>query len=211
MGAHKLITPPTEYPVVLDDLVSVHIKVDDTDEEAGLIREFIAASTEKVEDILQRQLMQATWEYHMKDFSDSGAHCEMDCEGYIRLLKAPIVTVVSVKYYDVNNAIQTLTASEYEVDTTSEPGRIRFNGSIPGVYDRNDAVKIQYIAGYGAVDSTKDQQRTAITNYRAGRAKVAILRAVADLYEHRQDESATQSYEINENIRAWLNPLRLYL
>ena len=205
MGAHKLIVPPEEYPVALSDLVSVHIKVDDTDEEAGLITEYIIAATERVQDLLQRQLMQVTWEYHMKDFS------EMDCNGYVRLLKAPLVQVVSVKYYDADNNEQTMDPADYQVDITSCPGRIRFIGSLPSVYDRHDAIKIQYKAGYGAVDATIDQQRTAISTHGASRAKVGILRAVADFYEHRQDESPTQSYQLNEGIIAWLNPLRLYL
>lgn len=205
MGAYKLITPPTEYPVVLQDLVAVHLKVDDTDEEAGLLEEYIKAATERVQDLIQRQLMQAVWEYHMDDFS------EMDCDGYVKLLKAPLVSVVSVKYYDANNDLQTMSANDYQVDTTNVPGRLRFIGDIPSVYDRPNAIQIQFRAGYGAADATADQQRAAITNYGASRAKVGILRAVADFYEHRQDESPTQSHQLNEGIIHWLNPLRLYL
>jgi uncharacterized phiE125 gp8 family phage protein len=205
MGAHKLITPPTEFPVMLSDLVKVHIKVDDTDEEAGLLEEYIRAATERVQDEIQRQLMQATFEYHMDDFS------EVDCDGYITLKKAPLVSVESVKYYDENNELQTMSADDYQVDTTRCPGRIRFIGDIPSVYDIVNAVQIQYVAGYGSADDSPDEQRTAISNYGASRAKVGILRAVADFYEHRQDESPTQMYQLNEGIRAWLHPLKLYL
>lgn len=206
MGAYKLITPPEQYPVVLSDLVQVHIKVDDTDEEAGLLDEYIKAATERTEDITQRNYMQRVWEYHMPDFS------EMDCQGYVTLDKAPLVSIVSVKYYDSDNVEQTMNASDYQVDNSdlNKLGRIRFVGNTPAVYDRHDAIKIQFRAGYGAADATPSEQRTAISTHGASRAKVGILRAVADFYEHRQDESPTQSYQLNERIIHWLNPLRLY-
>lgn len=204
MGAYKLITPPAEYPVVLGDLVSVHIKVNETDDEANLITEFIKTATELVEDYIQRQLMQATWEYQMADF------CKLDAQGYLTLWKAPLVSITSVKYFDSDNEEQTLAPSEYQVDTTSLPGRIRFNGNIPGVYDRPDAVKIRFVAGYGNDGDDAGEQRTAISDYRASRAITAILRCVADFYEHRQDESRDKAYLLNENIKAWLTPLRLY-
>lgn len=205
MGAHKLITPPEGEPVQLSDLVSVHIKVDDTDPEANLITEYIKAATERVEDCIQRQLMQATWEYQMTDFN------EIDCDGYLRLLKAPLVSVTSVKYDDENDDEQTMETTDYQVDSTNVPGRIRFISTLPTVYDKPNAVRIRYVAGYGAAGATVAQQRTAISENRASRAIVGILRAVADFYEHRQDESPTQSYQLNEGIKSWLNPLRLYL
>jgi uncharacterized phiE125 gp8 family phage protein len=205
MSVHKLITPPSEQPVILADLVSVHIKVDDTSEEASLINEYIKAATELVEDLIQRQLMQATWELQMSDW------LELDCDGYLRLLKAPLVSVTSVKYYDAAGTDTTLATSEYQVDTASLPGRIRFIGEKPETFDRPDAIRILYVAGYGAAGANAAAQRTAISDYRASRAKIGILRAVADFYEHRQDESPSTVYQLSESTKSWLNPLRLYL
>ncbi len=206
-GVYQPITMPTEYPVTLSDLVSVHIKVDDTDPEADLINEYIKAATELVEDYTQRTFMQTVWEYQAPDFS------EMDCEGYLKLMKAPLVSVESVKYVDSDKVEQTMDTSDYQVQSglLNAPGRIKFIGSVPSLDDRPDAVKIRFTAGYGAEGATTDQQRTAISEKRASRAKIAILRAVAGFYEHRQDESRTPVYELTENIRAILSPLRLFL
>jgi uncharacterized phiE125 gp8 family phage protein len=210
MGSYKLITPPTEYPVTLDELVAVHIKVDDTSDEATLIQEFIAAATERVEDYIQRQLMQAVWEYQMKNWDELAAGMYKE-NGYLRLDKAPLVAIESVKYYDGDNAEQTMNASDYQVDTTSLPGFIRFIENLPTVYDRIDAIKIRFKAGYGADGNNATLQRTAITSYRAGRAKIGILRAVADFYVHRQDQSSRPVFTLSSDIKSFLNPLRLYL
>lgn len=208
---YKLITPPTEYPVVLADLVSVHIKVDDTSYEASLLAEYIASATELVEDFTQRQFMQATWECQLRDWSEVG-----NGDYFLKLRKAPLVSVTSVKYDDSNDTEQTLSPSNYVVDTTSVPGGIFFNGSRPAVYNKPNAIRIRFVAGYGTdADNTAALQRTAITSYRGSRAKTAILKAVADLYEHRQDEvmasGNTKTLKLTNSIERWLYPLKLFL
>ncbi|HYG02110.1 MAG TPA: hypothetical protein VD927_06660 [Chryseosolibacter sp.] len=209
MGSYVLINPPSELPVTLDDLVAVHLKVDDTDPEAGLITEYMNAATELVQDCIQRQLMQATFEYRMKDWNETAASMYKP-SGYLKLDKAPLVTVGSVKYDDTDNVEQTLSTSDYQVDTTSVPGMIRFIGNLPAVYDKPNAIRIRFVAGYGSALDSASAQRTAITSYGASRAKIAILRATADFYEQRTDESNKAKYKLNNSVEKLLIPLKLY-
>lgn len=94
----------------------------------------------------------------------------------VKLDVMPIdVDSVVVKYFDSNNAEQTLASTEYFV---RDPGpdafaTIEFNGNIPAVYSKKNAVSIEYTAGYLTVPAP---------------IKTAILMQVATLYENRQNE-----------------------
>ena len=61
----------------------------------------------------------------------------------------PLATVTSVKYYDVNNAQQTLSSANYIVDTTGTFGIIQLkeNQSWPSIYGRTDAVEVIFTCG----------------------------------------------------------------
>lgn len=215
----KLITPPTAMPVTRDQLVKVHIKVDGTDEDA-LIDAYIAAATDQVQNFIQRQLMQATYELQLNHwmnnhhfnrniafvnpnlFMFNGRH------HYIILPKAPLVGVVSIKYDDVNDAQQTLDPENYQVDNTSEPGKIVFTGNLPNLADNVNAVRIRYVAGYGLITDNTDSQQLAVPAL----SKVGILREVANMYENRQDETVGTSVgSLMKSTEYILNPLRLFL
>jgi uncharacterized phiE125 gp8 family phage protein len=68
----------------------------------------------------------------------------------LRLEKAPLISVTSVKYYDSNGTEQTFTA--YLANVNFTPGLIELNyGEVwPTTYSRADAVNILFKAGYGA-------------------------------------------------------------
>lgn len=74
----------------------------------------------------------------------------------LRLPWPPLLTVESVTYYDVNNASQTLSASNYNTEfSTDGGGRITWasNATIPALYFRPDAVTVTFTTGYADVDS----------------------------------------------------------
>ncbi len=197
---YKLITPASEFPVLRDELAKVQIKVSGTSED-GLIDLQIASATELVEDYTSRSLMQTAWELQLDDWL-------VDCHGVIQLLKNPVVSVVSIKYDDVDDVEQTLDTDEYQVDIVSLPAKIRFIGTLPSVYDKPNAIRIRFVSGYGAAADNATAQRAAIP----ARAKMGILRAVGDFYENRQDEITGSSIsKLSNSIESFLNPLRLFL
>ena len=60
----------------------------------------------------------------------------------IDVKKNPITEITSIKYYDSDNAEQTLSTSLYDVDIESEPSRVcrSYSQTYPLTYDRPNAI-----------------------------------------------------------------------
>ncbi len=69
-----------------------------------------------------------------------------------RIWKNPVIAINSIKYYDSNNALQTLDPTLYNAVTVNRCMTIMFADttalSIPPTYDRQDAVVINFDAGF---------------------------------------------------------------
>lgn len=163
----KLITAPAVEPVVLADARAA-LGLDEVDAtlDANLTRRCTTAR-QWAEDFTGRALINQTWELVLDGFPGNE----------IELLKAPLVSVTSVKYLDTSGVEQTLATSSYVVDTDSDPGRVylAYGESWPSTRDIQNAVRIRFVAGYGTAASNvpnpiKDAILIAIghwTNYQA--------------------------------------------
>lgn len=162
---YKLKTAATTYPLTLSE-VKLHLKVSvSTDDD--LITALRNSAIEWVEQYTNRQIMPATW-YLYKD----------TLVGDIELDWCPVTAVSSLKYYDTDNALQTLSTDYYDVDTASEPARIclAYGYDWPTVYERPNAVTIEFTAGYADAASVP----APITS--------ALLLMIGHNYENRGDE-----------------------
>ena len=92
----------------------------------------------------------------------------------VNINKAPVTSVTSVTYYDDNNDLQTLSASNWEADVLGNPARFRLK-SIPSVYDRMGALQVYFTCGYSSADLVPKD------------IKQALLLIIGHLYENRQD------------------------
>ena len=161
-------------PVALADM-KAHLTIDAgfTGDDA-LIQGMISAARQDAEDYTARSLAVETWLLTLECFpaqriTDSGpsrsdfnryggytfgGYRSMILSQVIELPQPPLVSVQSIKYTDLNNTVQTLDPSTYQVDTVSEPGRLLpLPGAIwpitmPGVLN---AVQISYTAGTASV------------------------------------------------------------
>lgn len=133
----KLITAPTAEPVTLTE-AKAHLRVIGTDDDA-YITTLIVAARQAAEHITGRALMPQTWELALNAFE-----CEM------KLPKPPIASVTSVKYLDAAGTLQTLSATDYELNDYKEPAEIirPFLTIWPVTQQHENAVKIRYVAGY---------------------------------------------------------------
>lgn len=136
-----LITAPTIEPISLAE-ARAQCRIDGTDEDT-LLTIYIAAARQKAEGETQSALITQTWEQKLDEFPDAG----------IRIGKPPILTVVSVKYDDIDGTEQTLTAgTHYTVDTATGYVNPAVDTEWP---DTNDAagalncVRIRFTAGFG--------------------------------------------------------------
>tara|TARA_Y100000593_G_scaffold516_1_gene981 strand:+ start:805 stop:1266 length:462 start_codon:yes stop_codon:yes gene_type:complete len=96
---------------------------------------------------------------------------------FYSLYKSPVSSITHIKYYDKDDSLQTLAASNYILDDTYEPARIGIavDGELPNVADRINAVQVKYTVGYG----------TASTDVPEG-IRTAIILTVGNWYENRQ-------------------------
>lgn len=134
----KPTVEPAQEPLSIDD-AKLHCAIAQ-DDDNGLIDAFIRAAREAAEAYLSRALFTQTRVVTYSQFAD---------EMWLPFA-APLQSVSSVQYYDVNGVQQTLASSYYTVLTNSEPGRIvrAANQSWPSVQpDRLMPITITYVCG----------------------------------------------------------------
>ncbi len=158
-------TPPAKSPISLAE-AKLHCRVDeDITKDDSLIRSYIKAATENAEAITRRQFITATYELRLDRFP-----------AVIQFPRPPLWDVISVKYYDTDEAEQTLDESVYMMDEYSTIGRITPapGESWPGVGETIPTITIEFQAGYGDRDAVPED------------IKSAIKLIVGHLYEHRE-------------------------
>lgn len=140
----SIVTHPALEPVTLSELKKqLEIAATDTAHDTHLTR-LITRARRMVERETRRALITQTWLMTGPGFPVGKRN--------VWLPRPPLQTVSWVKYYDTAGIQQTWTSAEYLVITTSTPGRVDLHPdySWPTVQaSRDNAVQIQYVAGYG--------------------------------------------------------------
>jgi uncharacterized phiE125 gp8 family phage protein len=161
----KVTSGPSVEPISLTE-AKLDLKVDSTDEDT-LITMLIQAARETIEKRTGRSLITQTRTVKLDYFPLSDT---------IKLPNGIVQSVSSIAYYDKDNVSQTLSSSEYWVDTDSDICRIVAEDGWPSTYDRPNAVTITYVAGYGAA-------ATAVPYP----LRKAMLFLIGHFYENRQN------------------------
>jgi uncharacterized phiE125 gp8 family phage protein len=105
---------PVQEPVTVND-AKLHCRaLVDVNDEDGIIATYIRAAREIGEGHTGRGWLTQTWRMVCDDWSEA---MELPMAG-------PLQSVTTVKYYDSDGTLTTLSASNYTVDTSSTPGRI---------------------------------------------------------------------------------------
>lgn len=161
---------PTELPISPSDCLRA-LRDANADEESDLVEMWILAAAEAYERHTQKALMPQTLQMRLSGFPSSGQ---------IRLLMPPLIEVVSLSYYDGDNASQELAVSPAEFVTVTS-GRdakavlkAEHGGSFPSTYGRSDAVTVTYRAGH---DSQTSQ------GFMTARAGIVLM--VGELFKQR--------------------------
>ncbi len=139
--ALKLVTAPA-VELMSTANAKAHLRVDSTDDDT-LIGVLIKAARQHAENVASRALITQTWDYQLDAWPDGDE---------ITIPLPPLQSVTSVKYYDTAGTEYTMTATDYIVDTKSEPGRIvlAYGKSWPSTTLRPAAgVIVRFVAGYG--------------------------------------------------------------
>lgn len=101
----------------------------------------------------------------------------------VMLSLGPVQSVSAIKYYDTNGDLQTATLADFNVFGT--PNRITVSPKTgyawPVTQTRDDAIKIEYVIGYGATSASVPQT-----------VRHALMMLVAHWYENRETSSEKQ-------------------
>lgn len=165
--APVLVEPPELPPVTLAQ-ARLHLK-DPAVEENPHIEMAIATATQRLDGyggLLRRALVTQTWRQDLDAFP---------C-GPIVLALAPVQSITHVRYRDLDGVEQTLDESTYHlVVRAGDPMIERASGvAWPATAVRPDAVRVTFVAGYGAPDAVPSP------------IKNAILLMVGDLHAQRE-------------------------
>ena len=172
-------TPPTVEPISLEE-AKLWLRVDHTEED-DLITELEKSARRSCEAFTRRSFINTTWTLKLDEFPS--AECRTSLASIssarsdeITLPRSPLSSVTSITYTDTDGNTQTVSASNYTVDTGSEPGRVvpAFNAFWPLTRNVINAVSVLHVSGYGAAE----------TSVPSG-LKIAIRVLMADLYEER--------------------------
>lgn len=173
MENDRQITAPSVEPITLAD-AKLFMRVDDTYQD-DVITLLIVAAREYAERYTGRAFVTQTRELTLPCFKP-----------VISIPNPPLQSIESVKYIDTAGVLQTVSASEYQVDAYDEPGRV---ASAYGYYwpatrlgDFN-AVRIRYVCGYAEIGSpTGDDPADGVPEL----VKQWLRVRVAQHYEHRE-------------------------
>lgn len=182
---------PSETPVSATEAKAhCDISYSDDDDLFGLLINAATAHFDGWTGILGRCLVTQTWRIDCADWP---------ANGIIRLPFPDVQSISSVKYFDTDNAEQTVSTSLYGLYEDEMGAFVRLGDifTSPGVYDdRLDAVQVTFVAGYGAAAAVP----AAI--------KAAILMTVAHLYENRETVTDMETFEVPMGAKALAAPYR---
>ncbi|KKN27511.1 hypothetical protein LCGC14_0863950 [marine sediment metagenome] len=180
---------PAVEPITTDE-AREHLRISHTSENS-LIDAYITAARLYVEAFTKRQLVTATWLLKLDRFPSRE----------IVVPLPPLSSVTSVAYVDENGDAQTWDSSLYQVDTNSEPGRIKpiegetFPSTQSGTYA---TVTVTFVAGYGLAPAVPE------------RFKQAIKLMVAHWFEFREPVIDGRVMKVPMSVAALLNQDRMW-
>lgn len=174
----RTVAPASGNEPVTRTEAKLHLGVGITTDD-NLIDALIIAAREHIEQVTGRGLFTQTWKYVQDEWTD---------ELWLPMA-APLQSVTSVKYYNGDGTLTTLTAADtYIVDTVSEPGRvIRKPLTIWPVLqiDRPSAIEVTYVVGWDSVanmpQAIKQAALLLVGHWYANRETVMVGQAAAPL------------------------------
>lgn len=170
------VTAPSTSPISLAE-AKAQMRVEGTDDDT-IIQRLIDAAVAfvDVQGALGFAMITQTWGQWLSPNP-----------GTVQLSLGPVQSVSAVKYYDVDGVLQTATLSDFNVFGT--PNRItvspKAGNAWPVTQTRDDAIKIEYVIGYGATSASVPQT-----------VRHALMMLVAHWYENRETSSEKQMVDL---------------
>lgn len=149
----KVVTPPIVDPIAILGLSALKLHLNeaaDVTDNDSLITTYCQVAWDYCERYSWRQLLTASLRLSLPGWVPEYSRSESyRCKASIIALPRPrVASIESVQYYDNDNALQTLNPDDWSADLESDVAELLIY-DFPTVYDRPDAVRINYTAGFG--------------------------------------------------------------
>lgn len=170
------VTGPAVTPISLAE-AKAQMRVENSDDDA-IIQRLIASAVAFVDaqGALGKAMITQTWGQWLSPNP-----------GTVYLSLGPVQSVSAIKYYDVDGALQTATLADFNVFGT--PNRIsvspKSGKAWPVTQTRDDAIKIEYIIGYGSSSTSVPET-----------VRHALMMLVAHWYDMRETATEKQMYDL---------------
>lgn len=187
-----IITQPPFEPVTLND-VYTSLRLDPegspmSHPQDDMLTRYITTARQQVELMARRCLIRQTLRMSMSGWPvDRDTWVQSWNRDHlvrkISLYRAPVIQVNSVRYYDADNVLQTISAADYYFTDEQVP-QLMFASTFitPTVYNRPDAIRIEYVCGYDPEGSPPSTQIDFAANVPSS-LKDAIILGVQMLYD----------------------------
>ncbi len=174
----KTKTPPSEEPVTLAE-VKAALRIDHSDEDDVIERE-IKTAREWVEEYLERPIVTQTITGATDRFSR-----RME-------LKPNLQSIAEIRYTDADGVEQTLDSAVYALDDYALVGAVYLapDQEWPSTRGEPFDVQVDFVAGYGAAVDVPS------------RVKSAVIAAVGDRLENRENSAPSDRYEVPMSSKA---------
>lgn len=183
---NQLVTAPATVPISLTE-VKAQLRVEHSDDDALIARLIsVAVAFTDAKGALGKGIITQTWAQWMGPNPTQS----------IALLLGPVQSVSAIKYYDVDGNLQTDTLANYDVfgipsKTTVSP---KSGSNWPVAQQRDDAIKIEYVIGYG--DASSDVPDTL---------RHALMLLIGHWYDNREQTQMDELADIPFGFMELLN------
>jgi uncharacterized phiE125 gp8 family phage protein len=137
---YTLKTAPTALAVSVAD-VKQHLRIESYGDHDAMVQTYIESATKSLEQKANLCLKPQTWTAYFE---------QSEVVERLFIYKYPITAISSIKYYDSDNVLQTISSGDYTAIFSLRPSEIIFDDT-PSVYDRSDALQIEFVAGFTTV------------------------------------------------------------
>lgn len=187
MLAPVLVTPPDAAPVSLVE-AKAHLRVDHDDDDA-VIAAMVEAATALLDGwrgVLGRAMVTQTWRQDLRAWPWGRK---------LYLTVDPALEIVAIRYWPADGGAQAALAEDrYSGILADHLGPfVRLGADLPALACRDDAVSVEFVAGFGAPEDVPAS------------LKAAIMLMVGHLYEHRE---ASAENAMSGTVQALISPLR---
>jgi len=139
MSSIILVTDATTEVLTLAE-IKTFLRIDGNDFDS-ILTPFIKVSRQIGENITGREFVEKEFKLYLDTFPQ--------CNG-IEVKRSKLKSITSIQYYDVNNALQTLSSADYYFTNDADYSSIYINNdkTFPTTYERKQAVIITFKADY---------------------------------------------------------------